>query len=238
MDLGILIGPFPTLRPRLSTQCSAPRWAEPKQGKESACASCPCGGAGHPRCAHSQSTGRVGGGGGHGAEAGRGAAWQPPWGSGEQPPASGTGAAGGGPWAALQRVRTSRPICAFSFGHPKRAFRLKGCGWFEGKSDNCGRLLGQGPLVTASRAVSLPLLPHAQLQIVQRFHCGTQEQLVMKGGMFGFLACALDLGLLGHLEGSAPGVTPPHPPLGPLDFQLPGFTLGGRSLRLQGLICV
>lgn len=60
----------------------------------------------------------------------------------------------------------------------------------------------------------------------------------MKGGMFGFLPCALELGLLGHLEGSAPGVTPPHPPLGPLDFQLPGFTLSGRSLRLQGLICV
>lgn len=145
---------------------------------------------------------------------------------------SGTGAAGGGRWAALQRVRTSRPICASSSGHPKRALRLKGCGRFEGKSDS-GRLLGQGPLVTASRAVSLPLLPYAWLQIVQRFHCGTQEQLVMKGGMFGFLVCALDLGLLGHLEGSTPGVTPPHPPLGPLDFQLPGFTLKGALPQQQ-----
>lgn len=37
---------------------------------------------------------------------GAGEAWQPPWGSEEQPPVCGTGAAGGGPRPALQRVRT------------------------------------------------------------------------------------------------------------------------------------
>lgn len=53
---------------------------------------------------------------------GAGAAWQPPYGSVEPPPASGTGAAGTGRQRpALQRVRTSRLLPRPSSGRPPLA---------------------------------------------------------------------------------------------------------------------
>lgn len=144
MGLGILIGPFSVtplntvLRLALGGAQAEPgervrelslRWCGPSPLRTLAV---------HRPCVRRRRSRRGGGAGG--------AAWQPLWGSGEQPPASGTGAAGGGPWAALQRVRTSRPICSSFSGYPRSTFRPKGCGWFEGQSDNCGRLLGLGPL--------------------------------------------------------------------------------------------
>ena len=103
---------------------------------------------------------------------GAGAAWQPPYGSVEPPPASGIGAAGSlRQWPALQRVRTSLLLPPSLLRSPASR-SLIGRGFFTGgaairsglKTQHFGWFQGLGFSAAAARAASAsPNYPHLDL---------------------------------------------------------------------------
>ena len=107
-------------------------------------------------------SGRAGSRGGHRGEAGGRAAWQPPYGSVEPPPASGFGAAGSvRQWPALQWVRTSRLLPQSLLWLPASRSLTAEEVLFTG-----GAAVGSGlkpPILAGPKAWPLLRLPLAQL---------------------------------------------------------------------------